>query len=205
MSKSDGTVPDVQVAHAEQQRSAAIARPQRPDLVARRAARHAAQAVDPAKTQAAVVLAAELDGVVDPGGVVQVVDIAGVGIVEAAPLRADVERADKVHHRVVLAAHGHRAMVAGQPDIGLAPEDQATLPQLAAAGIEAVFQHEQRLHAAAQVLAAAQAEAAGLDHAAGQAELVMAARIVVVGQAFIDDAIEGHAALCASHLRESAD
>ena len=113
----------------------------------------------------------------------------------AAPLVACLERADEVDDGVVLTTQRDRTVLARQADVSLTTEHQAALTELAAVHVETVFEGEDRLQAATEVFGAAQAEAAALHHAAGHAVQMLAARVVVEEQAFIDDAVKRHAAL----------
>jgi hypothetical protein len=161
----------------------------------------AAEAVQAAEREAAVVCARVLDRVVHTVSVVEVVEVARVSGDVAAPLVTCLERADEVDDGVVLATQRDRAVLARQADVSLTTEHQAALTELAGVHVETIFEHEDRLQAAAQIFGAAQAEAAALHHAAGQTVQMAALRVVVEDEAFIDDAVKGHAALrmgCAS-------
>jgi len=195
----------VQVTNAKGEGTVVVARAQRPDLVRREVARLATEAVRAAELQASVVHARILDRVVRAVSVVEVVEVARVSSDVAAPLVACLERTNVVDDGVVLATHRDRAELrAGEADISLTAEHQATLAELAVVHVKAVFEHEDCLQAAAEVFSAAQAETAALHHAARQVVQVLAARIRVDVETLVDDAVQRDRALSVSNARERA-
>jgi hypothetical protein len=105
------------------------------------------------------------------------------------------QRRDEVDQRVVLAAQCERAeLLAAQARERLASKQPVVLPELAVLHVVAVFEHEDRLQAAAEILAAAQAETAAVDVAARRLHqrALRAALLDVVGvhHAGIDEAVQ---------------
>jgi len=116
----------------------------------------------------------------------------------AAPLAARLHRADHVDVRVVLPPERERAVWRSHAHVRFLAEQQAALGRLARARVEAVFQHEDRFEATAQVLGAAQSPAALLYHAAQKthgavpgnaAAGVGRGGVAEIADALVDDAV----------------
>jgi hypothetical protein len=110
------------------------------------------------------------------------------------------ERREVVDDRVVLAAEAERTEARfAEPDERLAAEHAAALAEPPVVHVEAVFQREDRLQPAAEILAALQAPAAALRVAARELVIGLAepvdVHVVGVVEAFVDQAIQRHTVL----------
>jgi hypothetical protein len=117
------------------------------------------------------------------------VQVAIVCEVRAAPAARRRQWRNEVLHRVVLTAQRDRPGLARQADERLAREHLAGRSLRAVVQVEALFQREDGLHAAAQVFDAAQAEAVFIDRAAADRPLRMAADVARVRDARVQRAV----------------
>src|SRR6266702_7894425 len=172
----------------------------RPRLTRTRLAGHAAQSVHAFELETAPHRRGVLDGVVCARGVVVVVDVArrGEGRTEVVVSR---QRLNQVDQRIVLTTQRQRTVcVVRHAHIRLTTEHLATLTQLAGIDVEAVFQLEDRLQAAAQVFSTLQAPTVTLKVAACHADLIAVLAgsidsVVCELDRFIDQTVQRNAAL----------
>jgi hypothetical protein len=112
-------------------------------------------------------------------------------VVAARVAPGEAERRKIVDHRIVLAPERHRAELAvAQARIGLIAELAASLAQRAVRDAEPVFDLEDGLVAAAQVLASQQTPVAAGHAAAARLNVGMTLRVVRVDQARVEQAVE---------------
>src|SRR6266702_3268174 len=113
---------------------------------------------------------------------------------------------NRIRDRVVLTAQRDGApLVALEAHVSLAAEQARTLAHLARADIEAAFQREDRLQAAAKIFTALQAPAVAAEVAVDHArQVAVRVGVVNVADTCIDQPVERDAVLCMSRDRHRA-
>ena len=122
--------------------------------------------------------------------------VAIVIVADVHAVTGDDDRTQQVLDGFVLAAQGQRPLVvAGQAHVRLAAKQAAALRRRARHDIEAVFQHEDRLGAVAQVFLAAETDARILIRAAQRMRAAAVTFIRDIADTGRQQAIHLHAAL----------